>query len=84
MSCLTGELVSIIQVLSEAVPAVSALFCFPPSLWLKELVKAYTNYNQRKIILEGGWTGRGRTEMGLGWDAAAILTSKPGWACPEE
>jgi len=32
----------------------------------------------------GWWAGRGRTEMGLGWDAAAILTSKPGWACPEE
>lgn len=68
MSRLTGELVSMIQVFSEAVPAVSALFCFPPSLWLKELLKAYTKYSKRKIILEGvvGREEKDRNGVGVG------------------
>lgn len=34
--------------------------------------------------LERGGGQGGEDRGGMGWDAAAILTSKPGWACPEE
>lgn len=82
---LTGELVSTIWLSSEAAPLGPVLVWFPPSLWLEELVKVYAKNNERKTMLEwGGEARQGRTEVGLGWDAAAILTSKPGWACPEE
>lgn len=67
MSCLTGELVSMIQVFSEkAFLAISAQFCFPSSLWLKEPVKAYTKYNKRKIILEEVVGREGKDRNGVG------------------
>lgn len=58
----------IIQVFSEAVSAVSALVCFSPSLWLEELLEAYTKYNKRKITLEGvaGREEKERNGVGVG------------------